>query len=183
MRHQSSRARGEFNVYDIDDFVFPALTGEVAGGLRVARFLQAESRFTGFDAEGSVRLHENLWLNVGLGVVNAELVDTNESIPRIPPFEGRLSADISYRGLTVSPEWIWAADQTRVFRDETATAGHAVLNLGASYVWPRAHAAHIFSVRGYNLTNALYRNHTSFLKDLAPEMGRGIKVSYSMRFF
>ena len=185
VRHQSSRARGEFNfyVYAIDDFVFPALTGGVADGLRVARFLQADSRFTGFDAEGSVRLHDNLWLHVGLGLVDAELVTTNEPIPRIPPLQGRLSADIPYRGLTVSPEWIWAADQTSVFREETATAGHSVVNLGASYIWPRAHAAHIFSVRGYNLTNELYRNHTSFIKDLAPEIGRGVKATYSLRFF
>jgi iron complex outermembrane receptor protein len=38
-------------------------------------------------------------------------------------------------------------------------------------------------VRGYNLTDETYRNHTSFIKDLAPELGRGVKVSYSVRFF
>ena len=43
--------------------------------------------------------------------------------------------------------------------------------------------AHILSVAGYNVTNELYRSHTSFIKDLAPEVGRGIKVSYSLRFF
>ena len=43
--------------------------------------------------------------------------------------------------------------------------------------------AHVVSFTGYNLTNALYRNHTSFTKDLAPEMGRGVRVGYSLRFF
>jgi iron complex outermembrane receptor protein len=38
-------------------------------------------------------------------------------------------------------------------------------------------------VKGFNLTNELYREHTSFIKDLAPEIGRGIKFSYSVRFF
>ena len=42
---------------------------------------------------------------------------------------------------------------------------------------------HILSVTGYNLTNELYRNHTSFIKDLAPEIGRGVKFGYSLRFF
>ena len=42
---------------------------------------------------------------------------------------------------------------------------------------------HILSVRGYNLTDALYRRHTSFIKDLAPEVGRGVKLAYSMRSF
>jgi iron complex outermembrane receptor protein len=43
--------------------------------------------------------------------------------------------------------------------------------------------AHVVSVTGYNLTDELYRNHTSFIKDLAPEIGRGVKVGYSLRFF
>ncbi len=43
--------------------------------------------------------------------------------------------------------------------------------------------AHVLSFTGYNLTNALFRNHISFIKDLAPEIGRGVKVGYSLRFF
>ena len=45
------------------------------------------------------------------------------------------------------------------------------------------HMAHILTVSGYNLTNELYRNHVSFIKDLAPEIGRGVKVGYSLSFF
>ena len=185
VRHQSARARGELNfyVYDISDFVFPAQTGDIVDGLRVAEFLQGDSRFLGIDAGASFQLHDQLWVNIGLGIVDATLTATDESLPRIPPFQSRISADIPYRGFTLSPEWIWAAEQTSVFRGETTTDGYSVLNIGASYVWPRAHAAHIFSVRGYNLTNELYRNHTSFIKDLAPEIGRGVKATYSMRFF
>ena len=56
-------------------------------------------------------------------------------------------------------------------------------DIRASYVWPRQHTAHILTFTAYNLTNVLYRNHTSFIKDLAPEMGRGFKVGYSVRFF
>ncbi len=185
VRHRSRRARGEVNayVYDIRDFVFGALTGAVVDGLRVAEFLQGDSRFVGVDAEGSVRLHEQLWLNLGLGAVVATLRDTDESLPRIPPFQAHVGADIPYRGFTLNPEWIWAAAQTRVFRGETATDSYAILNVGASYVLLRAHAAHVFSVRAYNLTNELYRNHTSFIKELAPEIGRGVKVGYPLRFF
>ena len=185
VRHQSSGARAEVNVYvyDIDDFVFPALTGDVIDGLRAAEFRQGDSRFTGLDADGSLRVHEAAWVNVGLGLVDATLTASDQPLPRIPPVQGHVRADIIFRGLTVSPEWIWTADQNRVFEGETTTTGASVLNVGGSYVWPRGHAAHIFSVRGYNLTNELYRNHTSFIKDLAPEIGRGIKVSYSMRFF
>ena len=185
IRHHSTRLRGDFNfyVYDIDNFVFAAVTDEVIDGLSVAEYLQGDSRFIGFDAKGSVRLGEQVWLNLGLGLVDAELTRTNEALPRIPPLRGQLSVDVPYRGFTITPEWIFASKQDRVFRDETETDGYSVLNVRASYVWPRQHLVHILSVAGYNLTNELYRNHTSFIKDLAPEIGRGVKFGYSLRFF
>jgi iron complex outermembrane receptor protein len=85
--------------------------------------------------------------------------------------------------LTISPEVILAADQRRVSRDETTTDGYSVFNLKASYVWAGQHESHMITLSGYNLTNELYRNHTSFIKDLAPELGRGFRVGYSVRFF
>ena len=185
LRRRSSRFHGELNyyVYAIDDFVFAELTGDVMNGLRVAEFGRGRSRFTGIDGDANVRMHDALWLDVGLGYVDATLTATDTPLPRIPPFHGRVSADILYRGLTVTPEWAWTADQNQVFDGETPTAGSSVLNVGAAYVWPRAHAAHIFSVHAYNLTNELYRSHTSFIKDLAPEIGRSLTATYSLRFF
>ena len=47
----------------------------------------------------------------------------------------------------------------------------------------RQHAIHLFGVNVFNAGNRLYRNHLSFIKDVAPEIGRGISVSYSVRFF
>jgi len=42
---------------------------------------------------------------------------------------------------------------------------------------------HVFSVLVFNATDRLYRNHLSFIKDLAPEIGRGVRVTYTVRFF
>ena len=151
--------------------------------LRVLDIIQDDSRFVGFDARGSVRLGGQAWASLGIGYVNATLTSTNEAVPRIPPLRATLSVDIPHGAFTVSPELMFAARQDRVFRDETSTPGYAVLNLDASYIWPRQHMAHVLSFTGYNLTNALFRNHMSFIKDLAPEMGRGVKVGYSLRFF
>ncbi|MED5377196.1 MAG: TonB-dependent receptor, partial [Acidobacteriota bacterium] len=105
------------------------------------------------------------------------------ALPRIPPLRAQLSFNFPYRGLTVTPEWIVSAKQNKVDRHETPTDGYSLLNIKASYVWPMQHTAHILAVSGYNLTNESYRLHTSFIKDLAPEIGRGVKVSYSLRFF
>lgn len=185
LRHQSDRWRGELNgyVYDIDNFVFLDITDQTVDGLQVGAFLQGDGRFTGFDTQASVRLGPQVWLNVGLGFVDAELTTTGEALPRIPPLRGSVSLDLPYRGLNLTPELLFAAAQDQVFRRETDTDGYVVLNVRGSYVWPTQHMAHVLSVSAFNLTNELYRNHTSFIKDLAPEMGRGVRVGYSLRFF
>jgi iron complex outermembrane receptor protein len=159
------------------------VTDSVVGPLRVAEFLQADGRFVGMDGEASVLVEDRLWVNAGFGLVDARLTATDEALPRIPPLKGRVSVDIPYQGLTISPEVILAADQRRVSRDETTTDGYSVFNLKASYVWAGQHESHMITLSGYNLTNELYRNHTSFIKDLAPELGRGFRVGYSVRFF
>ena len=185
LRHQSDRVRSELNfyTYGINNFIYGERTDALADNLPVLVFRQGDSRFVGFDARGSVRLAENAWVTLGLGYVDARLTATDEALPRIPPLRGTFSLDLPIGGFTLSPQLEFAGAQDRVYRDETATEGYSVVNLRASYVWPRQHTAHILSVTGYNLTNAVYRNHTSFIKDLAPEIGRGVKVGYSVRFF
>ena len=184
-RHQSDRVGSDLNfyVYDIENFVFGDHTDEMVDDFRILNIIQGDSRFVGFDATGSVRLGGDTWATLGIGYVNAALTSTNEAVPRIPPLRATLHVDIHAGAFTLSPELTVTARQDRVFRDETPTDGYALVNLDASYVWPGQHRAHVLSFTGYNLTNALYANHMSFIKDLAPEMGRGLKVSYSLRFF
>jgi iron complex outermembrane receptor protein len=185
LRRQGRTFQGEVNFfrYEIDDFVFAAVTDEIVEGLRLARYTQGESRFVGFDGKASIRFSEHLWLHVGAGYVSARLTETDEPLPRIPPFHARIEVEIPYGGFTVKPEVILASAQNDVYRNETPTDGYAVFNLNGSYILPRRHLAHIFSVKAFNLTDELYRSHTSYIKDLAPQIGRGIKVSYSVRFF
>ena len=185
LRHQSDRVRGNFNffVYDIDNFIYGDRTDHFLDNLSVYNFIQGDSRFRGFDAQGSVRLAGRAWATLGLGYVDARLTAIDQALPRIPPLRGTLSLDIPYRGFTVSPELMFAAKQDNVYRGETETEGYVVADIRASYVWPRQHTAHILTFTAYNLTNELYRNHNSFIKDLAAEMGRGFKVGYSVRFF
>jgi iron complex outermembrane receptor protein len=185
LRSRAPRASGELNffVYRITNFVFLDFTGEEVSGLREAEFLQGDSRFAGFEASAHFEPHPLLHVNAGLNFVRARLTDTDESVPRIPPLSGRVELEIPWRDLAISPEIVFTADQNNVFRDETPTEGSAVLNLGASYLLGQSHATHTIAVKAYNLTNETYRLHTSFIKDLAPEIGRGVKVTYSVRFF
>jgi iron complex outermembrane recepter protein len=70
-----------------------------------------------------------------------------------------------------------------LFTNETPTAGYGTANVSTSYIISRKHFAHIFSLSGYNLNNKLYFNHISFIKDISPEIGRGLRASYTVRWF
>ena len=184
LRHRGERVRGDLNffVYDIDNFIFGNRSGAELENLPVYNILQGDSRFIGFDAQGSFRLAGQAWATVGVGRVDARLTATDEALPRIPPLRGTLTLDVPYRGFTLSPRIMFAAQQEEVFRGETATDGYAIVDIRASYVWPAQRTAHIVSFTASNLTNELYRNHTSYIKDLAPEMGRSIRANYTLRF-
>lgn len=73
--------------------------------------------------------------------------------------------------------------QWQIFPTETPTAGYAVVNLLGSYTIAGPHVTHIFGVNVFNLNDKLYRNHLSFIKDFAPEIGRGVRFSYSLNFY
>jgi iron complex outermembrane receptor protein len=185
LRARGAKAHGEVNVYTygIGDFVFLDVQDAEIDGLRLATYAQADSRFTGVDASAHVEFSPWLHVNADVGYVRATLDGTGEHLPRIPALQGRLELEIPVGQLTISPELVLTARQSRVFRDETPTPGSAIVNLGAMYVLGQQHLTHIFTIEGYNLTNEVHRLHTSFIKDLAPEMGRGIKATYSVKFF
>jgi iron complex outermembrane receptor protein len=185
LRHRAGRVRGEVNFfyYGISDFVFLAPTGEVEDGLTEAEFAQGDSRFYGTEANLDFGLNRFVWLNLGLDYVNAELTETRSPLPRITPLRGRAGLDFRFNGLSVRPMLRMAGRQDRIFATETPTAGYAVFDVNATYTLPRQHSAHIFGVNFFNANNRLYRNHLSFIKDLAPEIGRGVRFTYTMRFF
>jgi iron complex outermembrane receptor protein len=87
------------------------------------------------------------------------------------------------KGLILNPEAVLVNQQARVFPTESRTAGYTVFNLSGSYLIGRQHGAHIITFSAFNLGDRLYRNHLSFIKDFTPEIGRGVRVTYTFRFF
>jgi len=185
LRHHGDviHAQANFFYYHIRDFVYLAFTGEVEHGLRVAEYSQADARFTGGEAQVSLALHPSLWLNLGMDTVNAKLTGSGTHLPRIPPLRGRFGVDARYKGFAFNPEVVMASNQGDLYPTETPTAGYTVFNLDASYILARSRLAHVFAVTVFNVGDRLYRNHLSFIKDFAPEMGRGVRFSYSLKFY
>jgi iron complex outermembrane recepter protein len=185
LRHQGSRVHGELNFfyYHINDFVYLAPTGNIEDGLIEADYLQENSRFIGGEAKLDLGVHPNFWINLGADVVNARLTDSSTFLPRIPPVRGRIGFDARHKGLSFRPELVMAYAQNKIFPTETRTAGYATVNLIGSYTIARQHQLHVFSANFFNAGDRLYRNHLSFIKEFAPEIGRGVRFSYTVQFF
>jgi iron complex outermembrane receptor protein len=185
LRHQQSRVHAEANFfyYNIRNFVFLDPTGDVQDDLNVFNYAQANSRFVGTEAKLDVGLHENLWLNLALDSVNAKITATDMPLPRIPPVRGRTGFEFRWQGLSLKPEVVMAKAQNNLSTFETRTPGYSVFNLTGSYSIVRQHAIHMISGNLFNLGDRFYQNHVSFVKDAAPEIGRGVSFSYAVRFF
>ena len=192
LRHQTDKLRvtADLYYYSISNFVFLAYQDadgdgqiDTMDGLPVGRYEQADAAYFGAELNGEATFNQYVGGFISADFVRARLVDEDLNLPRIPPARLRVGLDLRYKDLSVRPEAVFAADQDKVFPLETPTAGYGIVNVAASYTIGRQHFAHIITLNAYNLTDRLYRNHVSFIKDLVPEIGRGLRVGYTVRFF
>lgn len=185
LRHRGRRFRMETNLYryQMHDFVFFQPTGEQDHGYPVAEYQQAGARFMGAESRIEAALHPSLWLLLGFDAVDANLSASRQNLPRIPPARGRLGFDYRYKNLSVRPELVLTNRQFQIAPIETPTAGYALVNLNANYTWATQHLMHTITASSFNLGGRLYRNHLSFIKAYAPEIGRGIRLTYTINWF
>ena len=83
---------------------------------------------------------------------------------------------------TAKQDRIYTVETPEGIVGETPTDGYNLLKLYASYSFVSGKATSTITARLDNATDALYRNHLNYLKDLAPEMGRSFRVVYSVKF-
>lgn len=188
LRKRSGKVTGALNLFlnRFDGFIFEEATGEVEDGLDVFRFTQQDAEFKGAEAQAQIELFHaephHLDLDLMADYVRAELRDTSEPLPRIPPF--RYGVGLHYDGGTWNGrvELRGAGEQDRVSGFERPTDGYTLLN--ASLGWRAFFGRSVLEVllRGTNLTDEEARNHVSFLKDLAPLPGRDVRLSLRLAF-
>jgi iron complex outermembrane receptor protein len=114
--------------------------------------------------------------------VRATDLTSGMPLPRISPFHARAALDYQLGDFGARLESIFAGEQDRVAANELPTDGYALVNASVSRTfWTGATSTALY-VKGVNLTNEEAREHTSFLKDLAPLPGRGIVVGARISF-
>jgi iron complex outermembrane receptor protein len=178
----------------IDDYIFRNPLESLPDGLEdghegdghddlpVIEYVARDSLLQGFEAHADVQLASRWFADFGFDYVRGELRDTGEMLPRIPPMRARGSLRYQRNALNVGVEVMGVSRQDRVFGAETPTDGYTLGKLFASYSFMAGGTVNTITFRVENLTNALYRNHLSYVKDYVAEMGRTVRVVYSLRF-
>jgi iron complex outermembrane receptor protein len=144
-------------------------------------FVARDSLLQGVEAHADLQISD-FAVEIGADYVRGQIKDTDEPLPRMPPFRFRVAPRYQKNALQVGGEVTATAKQDRVFGAESPTDGYTLLKLFASYSFGTGRATNTLTFRIDNLTDELYRNHLSFLKELAPEMGRNVKLLYNVRF-
>jgi len=155
--------------------------------LPVYQAVQEDARFYGFESQVSFPLlnTENSKLNAQLfaDYVRGQL-DTGSDIPRLPPLRYGVQLDYkAYKDFVAGLRLTRAEKQTQIGDNESLTDGYLLLDVNINYNWRLSKSNNaLFFVKGNNLLNETIRNSTSFLKDHAPEPGRGAELGVKITF-
>lgn len=148
----------------------------------VVEYVGADSLLQGVEIHGDLQLSSHIFADFGFDYVRGSLRATGDPLPRIPPMRARGSVRYQRNAFNVGAEVTGVSAQERVFGEETPTDGYGLAKLFSSYSWQTGGGVSTITARIDNLTNRLYRNHLSYVKDHVAEMGRTFKLIYSLRF-
>ena len=151
----------------------------------VFRYKQLDADFYGAELSSYWGLGEvldgDLALEVNADFIRGEFSGSLGNVPRMPA--DRLFLKAEWRGDRV---YAWsrvthAFEQDRVATAEEATESYTRWDLGAEWAVDAAQQWTVFASLN-NLTDEEIRYSTSFLKDIAPEAGRGIEIGFRGAF-
>jgi iron complex outermembrane recepter protein len=177
------RIEGHLYVARYDGFIEEVPTGEAEEGLPVFRFTQSNADFYGGEIEAGVDVWSSAQGKLTLeGAADHVRGDTDAGAPpRIPPWSVTGRAILTLDRVTLAGEVRHVAEQDRIAAFETATAAYTVVNARAEYR-PTGHEGLRLFAEGRNLTDEEVREHASFLKELAPQPGRSLRLGAAVTF-
>jgi iron complex outermembrane receptor protein len=176
---------GEISLYynEIADYIYLEDAGDFEE-TPIAWYAAEDATFYGLEGRLVYQAWQNelgeLDLSLQGDLVRAEFDDAGD-VPRIPP--ARIGIGLSWH----AESWnfrlnLFRLNLTEVMKqDNTAigesdTDGYTLLDLYADYHLKVGNGELLIFAKGSNLLDEEIRNHTSFLKNFAPEPGRGVRL-------
>jgi iron complex outermembrane receptor protein len=147
---------------------------------------QADATFKGYEAKLIFPVMENrhglLDLTLFSDYTRGEFT-SGGNVPRIPPLRYGLQLDYTKDRYDGYLRFTRVDGQPDVGDNETTTAGYFLLNAGVNYrlkVYKEAELT-LFA-RGNNLLDQNIRNAASYLRNFAPEAGRGAEIGFRLSY-
>ena len=167
----------------IAGYVFPQATGELSRVLLpVYQFVGEDAVLTGFESSLGWSMPAGFRLEADASHVRGTIRATDEPLPFMPPLQGRLAIGYSPVDWFVEAEARMARSQERTGRFEQPTDGYAIIGLSGGRRFTLAGRLHVATLQLENLGNTEYRHHLSRIKEIMPEAGRALNLSYRVVF-
>lgn len=153
--------------------------------LPIMEFAQRDAVFEGAEVELDWIFADSgssFWsTGVFADYTHAEFTD-GDYVPRVPAKRVGVKLGYNLNDFAANLKYTVAASQDKVAEEELATDGYNLLNVDLSYNLGFSSADALLFLRGNNLLNEEIRDHASYVKDLAPRVGRSISTGVRVTF-
>jgi iron complex outermembrane receptor protein len=163
------------------------------------QFTNTDAQLRGIEGELEWTFASSVVASVTLSHVAAKFTEARDSIPifdgadtsfiaasryppLIPPLHGSASLRYERPRFFTGAQVTFADAQRRVGDFETPTAGYGVIGVNAGVRFVTGPQLHSLTLRVENVTDRVYRNHLSRVKEIAPEAGRSASLLYRLSF-
>ena len=172
------------NVYNTGVYRNVDGTTNPSGDLAEANTIGVPAIFTGMEAQGKFRIYEgigDLDLNVRGDYVRATNEITDTPLSRIAPMRIGTGLDYKFGDFASKIDVLHGFKQDRVATNELPTDGYTLVNATISYRLKTAFNLEAFA-KARNLLDEDIRDHSSFLKEIAPMGGRSVLIGLRGEF-
>jgi len=169
----------------IDDYIFLRDSGTEFEEIPVFNYTQQNATFRGFESDVAYRFEDtfnNQWdVRLFADGTHAEL-NTGENVPRIPA--NRFGLELNWlRGpWSLGLNHTHVNEQTNLAAFELPTDSYDLLDLSANWVHYSNRLETLVFLKAKNVLDEEIRDHSSFIKDIAPRPGRSIAAGFRITF-
>lgn len=165
----------------VDDYIY-ANSLDRFENFRLIQYTQADAEFIGAEAELSYAFTPSLSATVFADHVEGRLRG-GEDLPRIPATRWGSRLNHTWQDWQGEIEWYQVNTQNNIASFEQVTPAYQMLNATLSYEGMTANQEQYrLFVRGSNLLDEVAYNHTSFLSNVVPMMGRNLSLGVQVSF-
>jgi len=185
VRFASDRVRAEVTGFynDMAGYVYGEETGNLSPTLLpIYQFQSNDASLRGAEAGLDANVAGGFTLGGTVSYVRGAIEPDDTPLPLMPPLNGRLFLEYDRPSWFARAESELAAKQDRIGEFETETPGYTVFHASAGLRLTVMGRLNVLTIGVQNLTDEEYRNHLSRVKEIMPEAGRGLSLTYRVVF-